>query len=84
MSMKDANTLLAWAFATSSIPFFVVENAILRRFIEIVSGGNYELPHRTSIRTKVIHEGKRVEGLVKTIMNVSKTSYPQSRHANLI
>ena len=70
MQMQDTNTLLAWGVATSSVPFYVVENPILRQFCKVISSGNYQLPHWTALKDKVSLESKRVDANIKEKLSV--------------
>lgn len=76
MTLKDVPTLLAYAFSSSSIPTFFVENPYLRRITELLSGGAYELPHRTSLKSKILAEAKKAEEIVKGLVSVSLKSNP--------
>lgn len=71
MTLKDVPTLLVYAFATSSIPLYFVENPYFRRLIELLSDSPYELPHRTALRSKLIAEGNKAAGLTKNKLSVS-------------
>lgn len=73
MTLKDLPTLLAYAFATSSIPMYFVENIYLRRYNELISDNtDYEMPHRWALTSKVKAEAKKAEEAVKTLVSVSR------------
>jgi len=61
----DAHTLLTWFFAHASIPFYVVENPILRHWASLISNHEYKLPHRTSLRRKVMLEAEVCEAALR-------------------
>ena len=71
MTMKDLPALLTYAFATASVPLFFVENPYFRRFVELLSGGDFQMPHRTALTSKLKAEAKKIDENIKRLITVS-------------
>jgi hypothetical protein len=82
MTLKDMDTLWAYAFATGSIPFFFAENPYFRRAIQILGGETkYELLHRTALRDKVLDEAEKCRDMVKKLVKVGQA---EKSHSHLV